>query len=211
MKKIEPAATPEQIRAREAEEENRRLPRRSTRRSPGAIARWSRRTRRRARSISLEAARSARSTRRSSRRGLHAAADKRREDLEKQKAKLAGKPMPAALEREFEGNESEMEKTTALIEQKRRERASVRRTLRRRQGTLARAEVDLGSKPPPRRTRRAIRPRRRRTVERAQARRRRSRRSRVTNRAAFGAALVASMAGVARAACDNASFPRIPD
>ena len=33
--------------------------------------------------------------------------------------------MPVALEREFEGNDSELEKTAALIEQKRIERAGV--------------------------------------------------------------------------------------
>ena len=33
--------------------------------------------------------------------------------------------IPVALERELEGNDSELEKTAALIDQKRRERASV--------------------------------------------------------------------------------------
>jgi hypothetical protein len=58
--------------------------------------------------------------------------NRRKDDLGKRKAALEGKPMPPALEREVESTDSELEKTTALIDQKRRER----------QGVVARYDAD---------------------------------------------------------------------
>ncbi len=126
LKKIDPAATPEQVRAREVEDENRR-----------SSAKANEETARRARALvasytteaEIDLARSRSlgtiDAQIESSLAYTQALAKRREEFEKQKAKLAGKPMPPALEREFEGNDSETEKTTALIEQKRRERAGV--------------------------------------------------------------------------------------
>jgi Domain of unknown function (DUF4124) len=126
VKKIDPAATPEQIRAREAEEENRRL-------AAKANEEIARRDRALVSSYTTEAEIDLARSRAlgtidaqiDSSLAYTLALTKRREDLEKQKVKLAGKPMPPALEREFEGNDSELEKTAALLEQKRRERAGV--------------------------------------------------------------------------------------
>jgi hypothetical protein len=126
VKKIDPAATPEQVRAREAEEENRRL----TAKANEEIARRDRAL------VSSYTTESEIDLARSRALGTIDAQiesslaytqqlTKRREELEKQKVKFAGKPMPAALEREFEGNDSELEKTAALLEQKRRERVVV--------------------------------------------------------------------------------------
>ena len=126
VKRIDPPPTAEQIRAREAEEENRRL-----------IAKVSEEVARRDRAlissytteseIDLARSRSLGTIDGQIESSLAYAQQlaRRREELDKQKTKLAGKPMPAALEREFEGNESETEKTAALLEQKRRERAGV--------------------------------------------------------------------------------------
>jgi hypothetical protein len=50
---------------------------------------------------------------------------KRKEELARRRAALEGKPMPPALERELEGTDSELEKTGALIEQKKKERQAV--------------------------------------------------------------------------------------
>ena len=49
---------------------------------------------------------------------------RRKDELVKRKA-AEGKPLPPALERELEGAESELEKTSALIDQKRKERQAV--------------------------------------------------------------------------------------
>lgn len=126
VKKIDPAASAEQIRAREAEEENRRLSAKANeelaRRDRALISSYTTES-------EIELARSRAlgtiDAQIDSSVAYAGALSKRREDLEKQKVKLAGQPLPPALEREFEGNDSEMEKTTALIEQKRRERAGV--------------------------------------------------------------------------------------
>lgn len=126
VKKIDPAATPEQIRAREAEEENRRLGAKAleevARRDRALISSYTTES-----EIDLARSRSLGTidAQIDSSLAYTQALTNRREDLEKQKSKLAGKPMPPALEREFEGNDSEMAKTAALIEQKRSERAGV--------------------------------------------------------------------------------------
>jgi Domain of unknown function (DUF4124) len=126
VKKIDPAATPEQVRAREAEEENRKLTAKANeeiaRRDRALVASYTTEGEidlARSRALGTIDAQIESSV------AYTQQLTKRREDLEKQKSKLAGKPMPAALEREFEGNDSELEKTTALLEQKRRERAGV--------------------------------------------------------------------------------------
>lgn len=49
----------------------------------------------------------------------------RREELEQRKAKLGSKPAPVSLERELESTETELVRSAALIDQKRRERAVV--------------------------------------------------------------------------------------
>ena len=126
VKKIEPAATAEQIRAREIEEENRRL-----------LAKANEEIARRDRALlssyttegEIDLARSRAlgtiDAQIDSSVAYTQSLTKRREDLEKQKAKYTTTVIPVALERELEGNDSELEKTAALIDQKRRERAAV--------------------------------------------------------------------------------------
>lgn len=126
VKKIDPALTPEQIRAREAEEEQKRL-------AAKAQEETARRDRALISSYTTEAeidlARSrALATIDSQLESARAYATqllKRREELDKRKAPLSGKPLPAALERELEGNDSELTKQTHLIEQKEKERLGV--------------------------------------------------------------------------------------
>lgn len=126
VKKIDPAATPEQVRAREAEEEMRRLTSKANeeiaRRDRALVSSYTTES-------EIELARSRAlgtiDAQLESSGAYSQQLAKQRAELEQQKAKLAGKPLPAALEREFEGNESERDKTAALIEQKRRERAAV--------------------------------------------------------------------------------------
>jgi len=126
VKKIDPAATPEQIRAREAEEEMRRLTSKANeeiaRRDRALVSSYTTEN-------EIELARSRAlgtiDAQLESSGAYSQQLTKRRAELDQQKAKLAGKPMPVALEREFEGTESELDKTAALIEQKRRERAAV--------------------------------------------------------------------------------------
>ena len=126
VKKIDPAATPEQIRAREAEEENRRLAAKANeeiaRRDRALVSSYTTEG-----EIDLARSRAVGTIDAQIESSLAYTQQltKRREDLERQKQKLAGKPMPAALEREFEGTDSELEKTAALVDQKRRERAGV--------------------------------------------------------------------------------------
>lgn len=126
VKKIDPAVTPEQFRAREAEEENRRLTAKAMevtlRRDRALISSYTTES-----EIDLARSRSLGTidAQLESSLAYTQQLTKRREELEKQKSKLGGKPMSPALEREFEGNDSEMEKTVALIEQKRSERAGV--------------------------------------------------------------------------------------
>ena len=126
VKKIEPAATAEQLRAREVEEENRRL-----------LAKANEEIARRDRALlssyttegEIDLARSRAlgtiDAQIDSSIAYTQSLTKRREDLEKQKAKYTNSVIPVALERELEGNDSELEKTAALIDQKRRERAAV--------------------------------------------------------------------------------------
>ncbi|HVF65819.1 MAG TPA: DUF4124 domain-containing protein [Casimicrobiaceae bacterium] len=126
VKKIDPAMSAEQRAARGAEEENRRL-------SAKAMEETARRDRALISSYTTE---SEIDLARNRQLGtLDAQIDsstaytqqltKVREELVQRKTKLNGKPMPPALEREFEVSDSELAKTSAFIEQKRRERAAV--------------------------------------------------------------------------------------
>lgn len=126
VKKIDPAATAEQIRAREAEEENRRLNAKANeeiaRRDRALVSSFTNESEidlARNRALSTIDAQIDSSV------AYTQQLTKRREELDRNKAKLAGKPLPAALERELEVSDSELEKTGALIEQKRRERNNV--------------------------------------------------------------------------------------
>ena len=126
VKRIDPAMTPEQRAAREAEDENRRL-------SAKALEETARRDRALLSSYTTEAEidlarRRALGTidaQIESSQAYTANLVRRREELEQRKAKLNGKPMPPALEREFQTSESELVKTAELIEQKTRERNAV--------------------------------------------------------------------------------------
>jgi hypothetical protein len=126
VKKIEPALTPEQIRAREAEEEQRRLASRANeevaRRDRALVSSYTT-------EAEIELARSRAlgtiDAQLESSQAYTVQLVKRRDELAKRKAALGDKPMPAALEREIEGTASELEKTAALIEQKRKERVGV--------------------------------------------------------------------------------------
>ena len=126
VKKIEPAATPEQIRAREVEEENRRLLAKANeeiaRRDRALLSSYTTES-----EIDLARSRALGTidAQIDSSMAYTQSLTKRREDLEKQKAKYTTSVIPVALERELEGNDSELEKTAALIDQKRRERAAV--------------------------------------------------------------------------------------
>lgn len=126
VKKIDAAATPEQIRAREIEEENRRLAAKANeeiaRRDRALLASYTTEG-----EIDLARSRALGTidAQVDSALAYMQSLTKRREDLERQKAKLGGAAIPVALERELEGNDSELEKTATLIEQKRRERAGV--------------------------------------------------------------------------------------
>jgi hypothetical protein len=126
VKKIEPALTPEQRAARDAEDESRRL-------SAKAQEETARRDRALISSYTTEAEIELARSRAlgtidaqiESSQAYTATLVRRRTELDQRKASLGGKPMPAALEREFESNESELAKTAELIEQKRRERSTV--------------------------------------------------------------------------------------
>jgi hypothetical protein len=124
VKKIDPALTPEQYRAREAEEERKR-----------ADARLSEETARRDRALTssytteaeIELAR----TRQlatidgqiDSAQAYSTSLRKRKDELDKRKA--VDKQVPVALERELESTESELAKQLRLIEQKQAERTAV--------------------------------------------------------------------------------------
>lgn len=126
VKKIDPAPSAEQVRAREAEDEQRRL-----------MAKANEEIARRDRALvssyttegEIDLARSrALGTIDAQLDSSHAYTSqlvKRREELAARRAALAGKPLPAALEREIESTESEFEKTAALIDQKKKERVAV--------------------------------------------------------------------------------------
>ena len=126
VKRIDPAMTPEQRAARDAEDENRRLNAKAAeetaRRDRALISSYTTES-----EIDLARSRALGTidAQIESSQAYTAQLVRRREELEQRKAKLNGKPMPPAMEREFESSESELAKTAELIEQKRRERAAV--------------------------------------------------------------------------------------
>lgn len=126
VKKIDPALTPEQIRAREAEEEQKRLAAKAqeetARRDRALISSYTTEA-----EIDLARSRALATidSQLESARAYAAQLLKRREELDKRKAASSGKPLPAALERELEGIDAELTKQTHLIEQKEKERLGV--------------------------------------------------------------------------------------
>lgn len=127
LKKIDPAMTPEQRAARDAEEESRRQNAKAVeetaRRDRALIASYTTES-----EIDLARSRALGTidAQLESSQAYTVQLSRRREELEQRKAKLpAGKPMPPALEREFETSESELAKTAELIQQKQRERSAV--------------------------------------------------------------------------------------
>ena len=126
IKKIESPPSAADIRAREAEEEQKRLTARANeeiaRRDRALISSYTTEG-----ELDLARSRSLATidSQLESATGYVQQLGKRRDELAKRKAALDGKPMPAAMERELEGTDSELEKTLALIEQKRKERQGV--------------------------------------------------------------------------------------
>jgi len=124
-KRIDPALTPEQRRQREAEDEQKRI----AARAQEEIAR---RDRALVTSYTTEAEIDLARTRAlatidaqlESSHAYVAMLDKRKAELDKRRQALGDTPVPAGLERELEGNRNELAKTTALIEQKQKERAA---------------------------------------------------------------------------------------
>jgi hypothetical protein len=124
-KRIDPALTPEQRRQREAEDEQKRIAARAqeeiARRDRALIASYTT-------EAEIDLARSrALATIDAQLESSHAYVamlDKRKAELDKRRQALGEAPVPAGLERELEGNRSELAKTTALIEQKQKERAA---------------------------------------------------------------------------------------
>lgn len=126
VKKIDPAATPEQIRAREAEEEQKR-----------ANARVNEETARRDRALmssyTSEAEIDLARTRQlgtidsqiESAQAYTASLNKRKASLDRRKAAEGDKPLPLELQREIESTEIELGKQTRLLEQKHAERMAV--------------------------------------------------------------------------------------
>jgi hypothetical protein len=126
VKKIDPAPTPEQVRAREVEDEQRRL-----------LAKANEEVARRDRALvssytteaEIDLARSRAlgtiDAQIDSSSAYLQQLGKRKEELGKRRASLDGKPLPAALEREIEGTESELEKTAAFLDGKKKERVAV--------------------------------------------------------------------------------------
>jgi Domain of unknown function (DUF4124) len=133
VKRIDPALTPEQQRARDAEEEQKRSAAKAqeeiARRDRALVASYSSEA-----EIDLARSRALATidAQLESSRAYVAGLDKRKVELDRRREALGGKPVPAALERELEGNRSELAKTTQLIEQKQKERAA----------TLARYDAD---------------------------------------------------------------------
>ena len=126
VKRIEPAPTPEQVRAREAEDEQRRL-----------LAKANEEIARRDRALissyttegEIDLARSRAlgtidAQLESSTAYLHQL-NRRKDELAKRREALAGKQMTPAMEREVEGTDSELEKTLAFLDQKKKERVAV--------------------------------------------------------------------------------------
>jgi len=124
-KRIDPPLTPEQARAREAEEEQRRIAAKAqeeiARRDRALIASYTSEA-----EIDLAKRRVLATIdgQLDSSRAYAAQLEKRKAELDKRREALGDKPVPAALERELDGNRSELAKTTALIEQKQKERAA---------------------------------------------------------------------------------------
>jgi hypothetical protein len=124
-KRIDPALTPEQRRAREAEEEQRRIAAKAqeeiARRDRALIASYTTEA-----EIELAKSRALATidAQLDSSRAYFAQLDKRKAELGKRRDALAEKPIPHALERELEGNTFELAKTGKLIEQKSKERAA---------------------------------------------------------------------------------------
>ena len=126
VKKIDPAATPEQIRARVAEEEQKRtnakLDEEAARRDRALMS-----------SYTTEAEIDLARTRQlatidgqiESAQAYASSLRKRKAELDKRKAAEGDKPLPLALERELDGTETELAKQVRLIEQKQSERIAV--------------------------------------------------------------------------------------
>lgn len=126
LKKIDPAPTPEQIRAREAEEEQRRLLAKVNeeiaRRDRALVASY---TTENELDLARNRALGTIDAQVDSSNAYTLQLVQRRQELEQRRAALNGKQMPVALEREIEGTESELEKTSALLDSKKRERQAV--------------------------------------------------------------------------------------
>jgi chromosome segregation ATPase len=126
VKKIDPALTPEQVRAREADEEQRRVAARLAeevaRRDRALVASYTTES-----EIDLARTRSLQTidAQIDSAQSYVASLRKRRDELEKRKAALAGQQAPVALERELEGTNEELAKQARLLELKQSERAAV--------------------------------------------------------------------------------------
>lgn len=126
LKKIDPALTPEQIRARDAEEERKRNLARGqeelARRDRALLASYTTEA-----EIDLAQSRALGTidSQIDSSKSYTALLLKKKEDLDKRRLALGDKPLPVALEREIEGTESELGKQSQLISQKQRERAVV--------------------------------------------------------------------------------------
>ena len=126
LKKIDPALTPEQRAAREAEEENRRLAAKAqeevARRDRALVSSYTTES-----EIDLARSRALGTidAQLDSSQSYTQSLRKYRQELEVRRSKVGNGPLPPALERELETNDSELQKTAALIELKQRERAAV--------------------------------------------------------------------------------------
>jgi hypothetical protein len=126
VKRIDPAPSPEQVRAREAEDEQRRLMAKVNeevaRRDRALISSYTNES-----EIDLARSRAIGTidAQLDSANAYTIQLTKRREELNTRKSALAGKTLPPALEREIESTDSELEKTAALTDQKKKERVAV--------------------------------------------------------------------------------------
>jgi hypothetical protein len=126
VKKIDPALTPEQVRAREAEEEQRRLAARLAeevaRRDRALVASYTTEA-----EIDLARTRSLATidAQLESAQAYVASLRKRKDELEKRRSALGEQPVPVALERELDGANTELGKQARLIAIKQQERAAV--------------------------------------------------------------------------------------
>jgi hypothetical protein len=126
LKKIDPALTPEQQRARDAEEEQRRqqakISEEIARRDRALMSSFTTEAEidlARARALGtidaqLEAA-----------QNFSATLRKRKDEIDKKKSSLGDKPVPVAIEREAEATDTELAKQKRLIEQKQAERTAI--------------------------------------------------------------------------------------